>query len=163
MSYCYYSNPTMINYSTFYTGSYETTLPNYYSNCNNLNGHYQQYTPKYIIQVEEIIGSLEKSTRRKPKVHKETINVSKPGKVKTLVRKLKTPEPDIIERTYIIKEEPDQIELVIEKPETPPPIVKVKEVLEKSCKDPVINFRIVRIPALSKSSIRKEQLLKNQC
>lgn len=106
-------------------------------------------------EIEKIVRANTRS--RKPTVTKQVVKVPGPaGKVKTVVRRLATPVPDIIERIVVIEPSQDIVNVVIERPTTPPPQVQEKKVIEKALK-PHVSHQIVRVQSRSaKSTSRKE-------
>jgi hypothetical protein len=59
--------------------------------------------------------------RRQPVIKRQVITVrARLAKVQQVVRRLPTPTPDIVERVFIVKPQRDIVNLVIERPGTPP-------------------------------------------
>ena len=84
-------------------------------------------------------------TRREPVLKRQVIRVAGPaGKVQQIVRRLPTPQPDVIEKVFVTKPQRDVINLVIEKPGTPPPQVQERREVEPTAA-PVINQQVVRV------------------
>lgn len=87
--------------------------------------------------------------RRQPVIKRQVITVpGTPGRIQQVVRRLPTPTPDIIERVFVVKPQRDVINLVIERPGTPPAQYKDRTVMGKQ-RRPLIHPRIVRVPARS--------------
>ena len=81
-------------------------------------------------EIEKIVRA--NATARKPTVTRQVVKMpGTAGKVKTVVRRLATPVPDIIERVVVIEPAQDIVNVVIERPTTPPPQVQEKKVVEK--------------------------------
>ena len=70
---------------------------------------------------------------RLPKVYQEVTRIpGPPGKVKNIVRRLPTPEPDKIERIIVEEQGADVINLIYERPETPEQVYTEKKVIQPS-------------------------------
>jgi hypothetical protein len=83
--------------------------------------------------------------RRQPVIKRQVITVpGTPGKIQQVVRRLPTPTPDIVERVFIVKPQRDVVNLVIERPGTPPAQYKDRTVMGKQ-RRPLINPRIIRV------------------
>ena len=83
--------------------------------------------------------------RRQPVIKRQVITVpGTPGRVQQVVRRLPTPTPDIVERVFIVKPQRDVVNLVIERPGTPPAQYKDRTVMGKQ-RRPLINPRIIRV------------------
>ena len=99
-----------------------------------------QLAPQIEQAYEEAAGK-----RRQPVVKRQVITVpGEPGRVQTIVRRLPTPTPDIIERVFVVKPQRDVVNLVIERPRTPPAQIKDKTVVGKS-RRPLIQPKIVSV------------------
>lgn len=87
--------------------------------------------------------------RRQPVIKRQVITVpGSPGKVQQVVRRLPTPTPDVVERVFIVKPQRDVVNLVIERPGTPPAQYRDRTIMGKQ-RRPLINPRIVRVAARS--------------
>ena len=105
-----------------------------------LNEDLNQLTPQIEAAYEAASGK-----RRQPVIKRQVITMpGEPGRVKQVVRRLPTPTPDIIERVFIVKPQRDTINLVIERPTTPPVMYKDKTVYGKS-RRPIINPKVVTV------------------
>ena len=83
--------------------------------------------------------------RRAPVLRRQIIRVPGPaGRVQQVVRRLPTPQPDVIERVVVSKPQRDVINLLIERPGTPPPQVQERRVVARAHK-PTITQQIVRV------------------
>lgn len=99
-----------------------------------------QLTPQIEAAYEEATGK-----RRQPVVKRQVITMpGEAGKVQQIVRRLPTPTPDVIERVFIVKPQRDMINLVIERPATPPVQYRDKTVYGKS-RRPIINPKVVTV------------------
>lgn len=99
-----------------------------------------QLTPQIEAAYEEATGK-----RRQPVIKRQVITMpGEQGRVQQIVRRLPTPTPDIIERVFIVKPQRDMINLVIERPATPPVQYRDKTVYGKS-RRPIINPKIVTV------------------
>lgn len=68
---------------------------------------------------------------RVPQVHKEVTKVpGVPGQVKEVIKRLPTPTADLIEKTFIEQPGQDTINVIYERPTTPPPNIVEKRVVE---------------------------------
>lgn len=100
--------------------------------------------------------------RRQPVIKRQVITVpGTPGRIQQVVRRLPTPTPDIVERVFVVKPQRDVINLVIERPGTPPAQYKDRTVMGKQ-RRPLIHPRIVRVPAASQRNTPFLQLLQYQ-
>lgn len=94
-------------------------------------------------EIEQAVRSY--SVQRQPTVTRQVVRVPGPAaKVKTVVRRLATPVPDIIERVVVVQPTQDIVNVVIERPTTPPPQIQEKKVIEKPLA-PVVSHQIVRV------------------
>ncbi len=99
-----------------------------------------QLTPQIEAAYEAATGK-----RRSPVVKRQVITVpGQAGRVQQVVRRLPTPTPDVIERIFIVKPQRDTINLIIERPSTPPVQYKDKMIYGKS-RRPIINPKIVSV------------------
>jgi hypothetical protein len=99
--------------------------------------------------VESRVREIETQVSREPIIKRELVNVPGPmGRVKTMVARIRTPQPDVIERTFVIKPQKDQINVIIEKPATPVPRIVTKQVVEDPGA-PNVTHKIVRVPPRS--------------
>ena len=104
--------------------------------------------------------------RRQPVIKRQVITVpGTPGRVQQVVRRLPTPTPDIVERVFIVKPQRDVVNLVIERPGTPPAQYKDRTVMGKQ-RRPLINPRIIRVaprtPTFSPQPPQQQQQLQYQ-
>lgn len=105
-----------------------------------LNEDVDQLTPQIEAAYDAANGK-----RRNPVIKRQVITVpGEPGKVQQVVRRLPTPTPDVIERIFIVKPQRDTINLVIERPRTPPAQFKDRTIYGKS-RRPIINPKIVSV------------------
>lgn len=85
--------------------------------------------------------------RRQSVVKRQVITIpGQPGRVQQVVRRLPTPTPDVIERVFIVKPQRDTVNLIIERPSTPPAQYKDKTVYGKQ-RRPLINPKIIQVPS----------------
>ena len=99
-----------------------------------------QLTPQIEAAYEEATGK-----RRQPVVKRQVITMpGEAGRVQQIVRRLPTPTPDLIERVFIVKPQRDMINLVIERPATPPVQYRDRTVYGKS-RRPIINPKVVTV------------------
>lgn len=99
-----------------------------------------QLTPQIEAAYEEATGK-----RRQPVVKRQVITMpGEAGRIQQIVRRLPTPTPDVIERVFIVKPQRDMINLVIERPATPPVQYRDKTVYGKS-RRPIINPKVVTV------------------
>jgi len=99
-----------------------------------------QLTPQIEAAYEEATGK-----RRQPVVKRQVITMpGEAGRVQQIVRRLPTPTPDLIERVFIVKPQRDLINLVIERPATPPVQYRDRTVYGKS-RRPIINPKVVTV------------------
>jgi len=83
--------------------------------------------------------------RRQPVIKRQVITLpGVAGRIQQVVRRLPTPTPDIIERVFIVKPQRDTVNLIIERPATPPVQYKDKTVYGKQ-RRPLINPKIVTV------------------
>ena len=104
-------------------------------------------TDEFAQLAPQIEAAYEAAThhRRQPVIKRQVITVpGTPGKVQQVVRRLPTPTPDIVERVFIVKPQRDVVNLVIERPGTPPAQYKDRTVMGKQ-RRPLINPRIIRV------------------
>ena len=95
-------------------------------------------------QIEKTYEEMS-NKRRQPVVKRQVITIpGQPGRVQTVVRRLPTPSPDIIERVFVIKPHQDVVNLIIERPKTPPAQFRDKQILGKP-RRPIIQPRIVSV------------------
>lgn len=98
-------------------------------------------------EIEEKVKQFIMATQRKPLYHREIIPIQgPPGKIRRVVRRLQTPVPDTIERVHVIKPQRDYVDVLIEKPATPPPVYVEKNLVEKPEK-PVVTHRVIQVPS----------------
>jgi len=103
----------------------------------------EQLDEAVLNEIEQAVRSY--SVQRQPTVTRQVVRVPGPAaKVKTVVRRLATPVPDIIERVIVIQPTQDMVNVVIERPSTPPPQIQEKKVIEKALA-PVVSHQIVRV------------------
>lgn len=82
---------------------------------------------------------------RVPVVRRQVIQVpGAPGQVKQIVRRVPTPIPDIIERVFVVKPQRDIVNLVIERPATPPAVIKNRTVVAQA-RQAVVQSQVVRV------------------
>lgn len=99
-----------------------------------------QLTPQIEAAYEEATGK-----RRQPVIKRQVITMpGEQGQIKQVVRRLPTPTPDVIERVFIVKPQRDTINLVIERPSTPPVQYKDKTIYGKT-RRPIINPKVVAV------------------
>lgn len=85
--------------------------------------------------------------RRQSVIKRQVITIpGQPGRVQQVVRRLPTPTPDVIERVFIVKPQRDTVNLIIERPSTPPAQYKDKTVYGKQ-RRPLINPKIIQVPS----------------
>jgi hypothetical protein len=121
---------------------YESRASSRASNLNQqaLSEDLNQLTPQIEAAYEAANGK-----RRQPVIKRQVITMpGEPGRVQQVVRRLPTPTPDIIERVFIVKPQRDTINLVIERPTTPPCLYRDKTVYGKS-RRPIINPKVVTV------------------
>ena len=83
--------------------------------------------------------------RRQPVIKRQVITIpGAPGRVQQVVRRLPTPTPDVVERVFVVKPQRDVVNLIIERPCTPPAQYRDRTIMGKQRK-PVINPFIVRV------------------
>ena len=83
--------------------------------------------------------------RRAPVLRRQVIKVPGPaGRVQQVVRRIPTPQPDVIEKVYVVKPQRDVVNLVIERPGTPPPQIKETREVEPAHR-PVITQQVVKV------------------
>jgi hypothetical protein len=83
--------------------------------------------------------------RRPPVLRRQVIKVPGPaGRVQQVVRRIPTPQPDVIEKVYVVKPQRDVVNLVIERPGTPPPQIKETREVEPPHR-PVITQQVVKV------------------
>lgn len=106
------------------------------------NGNGEEVTP----QIEAAYEAATGQQRRQPVVKRQVITVpGAPGRVQQIVRRLPTPTPDVVERVFVVKPQRDVVNLIIERPCTPPAQFRDRTVIGKQRK-PVIHPMIVRVP-----------------
>lgn len=106
----------------------------------NVSEDLNQITPQIEAAYEAATGK-----RRQPVVKRQVITMpGEAGRVQQVVRRLPTPTPDVIERVFIVKPQRDTINLIIERPATPPVQYKDKTVYGKT-RRPIINPKIVSV------------------
>lgn len=110
--------------------------------ANTVNDDMNQLTP----QIEAAYEEASNTTKRRQSVVKRQVITMPggPGKVQQVVRRLPTPTPDVIERVFIVKPERDTVNLIIERPMTPPIQYKDKTVYGKS-RRPLVNPKIIPV------------------
>lgn len=110
------------------------------SQANLITEDLNQLTPQIEAAYEEATGK-----RRQPVIKRQVITMpGEAGRVQQVVRRLPTPTPDVIERVFIVKPQRDTINLVIERPSTPPVQYKDKTVYGKT-RRPIINPKVVAV------------------
>jgi hypothetical protein len=83
--------------------------------------------------------------RRAPVLRRQIIKVPGPaGRVQQVVRRIPTPQPDVIEKVIVSKPQRDVINLLIERPATPPPTIQEKRIQARPHK-PAITQQVVRV------------------
>lgn len=131
------SNVNLVSYPYSYNYPYVPQYGNYIVDQNAMQ------------LVENRVREIETQVTRQPVIKREVVNVPGPmGRVKTMVARVKTPQPDIIERTFVIKPQKDQINVIIEKPTTPVPRIVTKQVVEDPGA-PTVTHKVVRVPPRS--------------
>ena len=104
------------------------------------NEDLNQLTPQIEAAYEAATGK-----RRQPVIKRQVITLpGVAGRIQQVVRRLPTPTPDIIERVFIVKPQRDTVNLIIERPATPPVQYKDKTVYGKQ-RRPLINPKIVTV------------------
>jgi hypothetical protein len=99
-----------------------------------------QLTPQLEAAYEAATGK-----RRAPVIKRQVITMPGPaGRVQQVVRRLPTPTPDVIERIFIVRPQRDTINLIIERPSTPPAQYKDRTIYGKM-RRPIINPKIVNV------------------
>lgn len=100
-----------------------------------------------LAEIDSRVHSVAAATARAPIVKRETIPVEGPlGRVKHIVKRLPTPAPDVIERTVIVKPHKDHVNVTIERPITPPPVLNYRQIVEDPGL-PVVNHQVVAVPS----------------
>jgi hypothetical protein len=86
--------------------------------------------------------------RRQPVIKRQVITMpaEQGPKIQQVVRRLSTPVPDIVERVFIMKPQREVVNLVIERPATPPAVYKDRTIYGKS-RRPIIAPKVVRVAA----------------
>ena len=104
--------------------------------------------PEFIQLVEQIVHSFNQV--KQPTVKQEMFEADStcPGRVINMTRRLPTPPPDVIDRVTVVKPTRDVVNLIIEKPDQPPPCLQQREVPGKPSK-PIIQPRVVSVPPRS--------------
>lgn len=122
-----------------------------------------QLTPQLEAAYEAATGK-----RRSPVIKRQVITMpGQAGRVQQVVRRLPTPTPDVIERIFIVKPQRDTINLIIERPCTPPVQYKDKTIYGKS-RRPIINPKIVSVqpghyyPQLESAPYQNQLQFQNQ-
>lgn len=153
----YQSQPQQISYTQPQTTSITQQCP---PGCQPVQQQQQQCPPgcQPVSQSDDlsqlapqIEAAYEAATgqRRQPVIKRQVITVpGNPGKVQQVVRRLPTPTPDVVERVFIVKPQRDVVNLVIERPGTPPAQYRDRTIMGKQ-RRPLINPRIVRVAARS--------------
>lgn len=91
---------------------------------------------------------------RVPMRHRQVIRVPGPaGKVKQVVKRLPTPQPDIIEKLTVLQPQQDVINVITERPFTPPPQIVERRIIEKPLK-PIINYYERRVASTGCGAIK---------
>ena len=108
------------------------------SSYGGVSGGIEQYGANALAPQIEAAYEAAALHRRQPVIRRQVIQVpGNPGQVKQIVRRVPTPIPDVIERVFVVKPQRDIVNLVIERPTTPPPQIKNRK--------PVINSQVVRV------------------
>ena len=90
--------------------------------------------------------------RRPPVLRRQVIKVPGPaGRVQQVVRRIPTPQPDVIEKVFVVKPQRDVVNLLIERPGTPPPQVQERREVEPAHR-PVITQQVVRVEPRTKAA-----------
>lgn len=100
-----------------------------------------QLRPETIAEIQNRVENVASQATRVAMLRKETTVERIPGKVLNVVHRLPSPDGDIIEKTHVIQQEPDIINLHIQRPRTPESTVVERRVFIQSDK-PVIRHRI---------------------
>lgn len=121
--------------------------PQYYpfANLNKIDLELDAYTNG---KIEELVNQLTSSQKRVPIVKKEQSIVHEPGRIFNLVKRLLTPQPDVILKEVVIHPQKDQIDVMIECPEQPPPLQKEFTIVSEKPL-PIVNHELVKLPYLS--------------
>lgn len=91
----------------------------------NYRQYYDNLHPTTLAEIDQIVDSVRATTYRPPVIKRQIIEVnSPPGRVKKVIRRLETPMPSVFERVTLIQQPRTHVNLIIEKPHTPPPIIK---------------------------------------
>jgi hypothetical protein len=102
---------------------------------------------KVVIRKNSCIPAPPLLSPRIPKIYREVTKVpGAPGKVKEVVIRLPTPEPDIIERTIIEQPSQEMVNIVYERPATPPPQI-VEKRIRAPCPAPSVNYYERQLPS----------------
>lgn len=102
-----------------------------------------QLDEQTVAEIESRLAYLVR--RRQPVLRRQIIKVPGPGgRVQQVVRRLPTPQPDLIERVYVVKPQRDVVNLLIERPGTPAPQVQERRVVGRPHR-PVIHQQVVRV------------------
>lgn len=141
-SYTQQSNTSNLSHRLSGRESQHTASQHSTATVNNLSDDMNQLTP----QIEAAYEEASNTTKRRQSVVKRQVITmpGAPGKVQQVVRRLPTPTPDVIERVFIVKPERDTVNLIIERPMTPPVQYKDKTVYGKS-RRPMVNPKIVPV------------------
>ena len=100
-------------------------------------------------QIEAALNAITLQMR-KPVLRRQIIQVpGQPGRVQQVIRRLPTPQPDVIERVYVVESQQDTINLIIQKPLTPQPYSTTRTVYEPS-KNSKINEQLIKVPSKNK-------------
>jgi len=108
-------------------------------------------------EIEATIESVASTQRRQPVVKRQVIKMpAGTGKMHQIIRRLPTPTPDVIERVFIRKQPRDIINLIIERPCTPPALYKDSTIVDRP-KRPIINPRVYRVPPRTPYQLQYQQ------
>ena len=108
-------------------------------------------------QIEDAYKAVAALAARKPLRRRQIVQVpsQQPGKVRQIVRRLETPQPDLLERVYVVEPQQNYVDLVVERPSTPAPQLRTRTVYASP--EQVINEQMVKVP--SKSLYPSNQIL----
>ena len=105
----------------------------------------QDYIEK---QIEDAYKAVAALANRKPLIRRQIVQVpSQPGQVRQIVRRIQTPQPDILERVYVVEPQQNYVDLVVERPSTPPPQLRSRTIYASPKQ--VLNEQVVKVPSRS--------------
>lgn len=97
-------------------------------------------------QIQQQVDAVAMTTQRQPMLYRQVFTVpGPPGKVRTVVKRLPTPPFDVIEREIYVEEQPDHLVVQIEKPQTPPPMVKERQIIKPAYNKPIVHTEVVKV------------------